>query len=305
MKIKIMTFFFCAALASLGFAQTRPVVTDINAIPQENSKIKINWTVPENSSPAITNIIIYRDTKQISTYEQLASLKPVAKLASDVKTYIDSVSDSREYFYTIIASTENGEYILILPSINTTVYGVRSSKYSSKGTEAVIQEDDARVLPSVKQPQNPSDKIREVPLPAPGIMKTEKSNSKIFGEKALSASKTLGKKYVGKKNKITKMHVFEEDLICPEGGDEYFLFRILKDSFVKKDFAKAVTDLNDFLSVRRDEKVAKRATFYLGESYYFSKNYEKALFNFLNVKGEYPELSKKWIDSSLDMIEIK
>ena len=128
MKIKRIIFAaLFAELLSFGFTQTRPVATDINTIPSENGKIKITWTIPEESEPKITGFVIYRDTKQISSYEQLSSLKPVAKLASDVKMYLDSVSDSREYFYAVISVTEKGNYNIILPSINTTVYGVKTS----------------------------------------------------------------------------------------------------------------------------------------------------------------------------------
>lgn len=307
MKIKRIIFAaLFAELLSFGFTQTRPVATDINTIPSENGKIKITWTIPEESEPKITGFVIYRDKKQISSYEQLSSLKPVAKLASDVKMYLDSVSDSREYFYAVISVTEKGNYNIILPSINTTVYGVKTSTdiaadqnmQSSQNTKKQKTKQDT----SVNIDDN-SEKMRSVPLPALGLVETSKPK-KVLGQKAIDTAKNLGKDYINKKNIITQMHIFEEDLICPQGGDEYLLFKILKNNFVKKDFKKSISELSEFLNVHRSEEVTRRAVFYLGEAYYFTNNYQNALFQFLTVQENYPALSKKWIDSSLDLIEL-
>ncbi|MGN0740917.1 MAG: hypothetical protein ACI4LX_12180 [Treponema sp.] len=308
MKIKRIIFAaFFAELLSFCFAQTRPVATDINTIPAENGKIKITWTIPEDSEPKITGFVIYRDTRQISSYEQLNALKPVAKLASDVKMYSDSVSDSREYFYAVISVTEKGNYNIILPSINTTVYGVKTSTdiaadQSPRSTQSTKNSKTQKDT-SVKIDDN-SEKMRSVPLPALGLVETPKAKN-VLGQKAIDTAKSLAKDYVDKKNVITQMHIFEEDLICPQGGDEYLLFKILKNNFVKKDFYKSISELSEFLNVHRSEEVTNRAVFYLGESYYFTQNYQNALFQFLTVKEAYPALSKKWIDSSLDLIELE
>ncbi|MBR5932969.1 MAG: hypothetical protein IK002_03180 [Treponema sp.] len=284
-------------------AQSRPVVLDINVIPKEKSQIKISWHTPENTNPAITGYLICRDTKQITSYEQLSSLGVIAELASDVNEYIDMVEDFKEYFYSVIATTENGPYIIILPSMNTSISGVRARKNTSTENQVIVPKQNSTSKKSDK-PVDMSEKMRSIPLPTPGLVDMDKKPAVVLGDKAMSASKTLGKNYLNKKNKITKMHVFEEDLICPEGGDDYYLFKILKTYFVKKDFAGSIKELNDFLSVRRSPSSAKRATFYLGESYYFLKDYQNSLFNFLTVSDDWPELSKKWIDSSLDMIEL-
>ena len=97
------------------------------------------------------------------------------------------------------------------------------------------------------------------------------------------------------------VHIFEEDLVSPAGGDEYLLFEILKTYFIKKQYTESITALRKFLAQNRTKSVADRASFYLGESYYYTGNFPAALTRFLALEDTYPELTRRWIDSSLDL----
>ena len=97
------------------------------------------------------------------------------------------------------------------------------------------------------------------------------------------------------------VHIFEEDLVSPAGGDEYLLFEILKTYFIKKQYTESITALRSFLAQNRTKSVADRASFYLGESYYYTGNFPAALTRFLALEDTYPELTRRWIDSSLDL----
>ncbi|MCQ2600334.1 MAG: hypothetical protein MJ184_03130 [Treponema sp.] len=300
--LALLTFFMTC---SLFFAQSsRPVVSEINAIPKSNKTIKLTWKAPQNSSPEITGFLIFRDIKPITSSEQLSTLKPLKKLDSETFTYIDTLRDSREYYFCIICTTTNGTYNVILPSVNTTVNGTRVASVNTQNEEVITPPSASnKKIPGLEP--DASEKMRDIPLPTPGLIEVTKNKQNILGPKAMEQAKQLGSKYTGTSNKITKLFVFENDLICPEGGDDYYLFKILKSSFVKKNFKASIDELTDFLSIHRSPEVTNRATFYLGESYYFAKEYEKAVFQFLAVQEQFPELSKKWIDSSLDMITVK
>lgn len=305
MKMKkilaLLTFFMTC---SLFFAQSsRPVVSEINAIPKSNKTIKLTWKAPQNSTPEITGFLIFRDIKPITSSQQLSTLKPLIKLDSETFTYMDTLSDSREYYFCIICTTTNGTYNVILPSVNTTVNGARVA--TANTDEKVITPPSTNNKKISGPEPDPSEKMRDIPLPTPGLIEVTKNKQNILGPKAMEQAKTLGSKYTGTSNRITKLFIFENDLICPKGGDDYYLFKILKSSFVKKNFKASIDELTDFLSIHRSPEVTSRATFYLGESYYFAKEYEKAVFQFLQVQEQFPELSKKWIDSSLDMITVK
>ena len=99
-------------------------------------------------------------------------------------------------------------------------------------------------------------------------------------------------------------YVFEEDMVLSPEGDDFFLFESLKNYFIKKDYKGSVKDLKKFLSITRDSRVTVRAVFYLAQSQYFCRNYRKALELFLFLEDDLPELSKKWIDSTLDFYQI-
>lgn len=295
---KLIFILISLILPICAFSQSRPIIENLEANSTELYKIKLTWTLPSMPSPKIEKLFIYRDSKQITSYSQISNLNPIATLDKNSTFYIDNVQNTNEYFYSIIAETTDGPYKIIIPSINSTLNGIMPLfKNTSNTSNQNIQHKETFTI-------NQNSK-RVFPLPQINFDKNNDSkNNKItLGKKAIDAGNELGKGY-NKKNYISKIHVFEEDLICPEGGDEYFLFRILKESFVKNNFATSVENLTDFLSVYRNKETTSRAIFYLAESYYFSGNYEKAIYHFLAVKDIYPELTKKWLDSSLDLYKL-
>lgn len=295
---KLIFILISLILPICAFSQSRPIIENLEANSTELYKIKLTWTLPSMPSPKIEKLFIYRDSKQITSYSQISNLNPIATLDKNSTFYIDNVQNTNEYFYSIIAETTDGPYKIIIPSINSTLNGIMPLfKNTSNNSNQNIQHKETFTI-------NQNSK-RVFPLPQINFDKNNDSkNNKItLGKKAIDAGNELGKGY-NKKNYISKIHVFEEDLICPEGGDEYFLFRILKESFVKNNFATSVENLTDFLSVYRNKETTSRAIFYLAESYYFSGNYEKAIYHFLAVKDIYPELTKKWLDSSLDLYKL-
>lgn len=298
---KLLTVLIVTFISHVVFAQARPVASDISVVPREGG-INIKWLINYETNPKVTGFVIFRDTKQFSSYDQITEKNMIAELASNVNEYFDETKDFKEYFYIVFANTENGIYKMILPALNTNMSGVRAKK-KSQSNETVLSPSDTSTKQNNKF-ADPSEKMRNIPLPKAQLTGAQKQAGQ-FGEKAMNAPKDLAKDYINKKNKITKMHIFEEDLVCPEGGDEYFLFKILKSTFAKKDFKNAIIQLNDFLRVNHSQEIINRTNFYLGESYYFTKDYQNALYKFLEVQNEYKELSQKWIDSSLDLIEIK
>lgn len=289
---------FCG-LCTAG-AQVRPIVSNLNAFPQSKNQIRLEWTVPEISEPSVTGIVIVRDSQVISSYDQINSKTIIASVSSGETSYIDTIPDSKDYFYCVLARvSESKIYKIILPSINTTITGTKAKSSAQEGI--VVSEKSPKV--EVIKFIDPSERLRQVPLPRPDLIENNDTKKIQLGNAAVKAVKELGLKDI-KPDVITKEFVFEEDMISPAGGDEYFLFKILKESFVKKQYSASVKSLTEFLSVHRDEKTTKRSYFYLGEAFYFTRDYQNALFCFLKVQEDYPELAKKWIDSCLDLIQL-
>ena len=104
------------------------------------------------------------------------------------------------------------------------------------------------------------------------------------------------------KKPLLKQHIFEEDLISPDSGDDYFLFEILKTTFVKKKYKEAIVQLNKLAGTNINDATRNRAYFYIGEAEYLLGNYENAVKIFVKIQDTYPVLAKKWLDSALDRI---
>ncbi len=264
----------------------KPIVKNIQAIGGKGKNISIFWILPENSE--ITEYLIYRDTKIISDYSQIEDRKPIASVTSSTNSYNDTVSDFIEYFYAVIAVTTK-PYQTIIPSVNSTTEGVSLQKQKAKKIEKAEKEEKLFM----------EGTSRDTPLPYLNIL--EEKNQSTISKKTLNNINTL--KGNAKKDIIDLTpYFFEEDLVSPDGGDDFLLFQILKTTFAPKDYIAAIEELNKLIGTNISEETQNRATFYLGQSFYMIGKFEEAIKTFVIVQTVYPNLSKKWIDSALDKI---
>ena len=274
--------------SSLLFAEI-PIVRDISAEAGKNKKINILWSLPETPSEEITELLVYRNTKQISSYDQIRTLTPIISLPGNTTAYTDTVEDFSDYFYAVVAVTTK-PYDLILLSFNSTVSGVHLKSVVQKTyTE---QKEEEKLYPE--------GTLREIPLPYIDITDSINDNEVISDSVAEGTYDLAGA--TNAKQDILKPYIFEEDLISPDGGDDYLLFNILKTTFVRRKYKEAVAQLEKLAGTNINETTRKRAYFYLGESYYFLGNYKDAVKTFVRVESCYPSLVKEWLNSSLDKI---
>ena len=287
-------------LAALSFAldpdvdnRTRPIVKDIAVSYVSNVQVRVSWKLPEEFSAA--SIFIFKDTQPFVARNQIVAATPVAQVKPNSTYYVDKLLDYKEYYYAVIAKKADGSlYDVVLPSINATVSGVRAKR------EVAAQDED----PELEQEKLYADgQMRELPLPYLEMLEEQHKPNPLKKE-VLDAGAELAGEHTHKHIAILSPHIFEEDMIAPAGGDEYFLFEILKNYFIRKDYKNAIEQLQTFLSVNRDDKVTNRAIFYLAESFYYRKNYRQALTLFLFIEDEVPVVSKKWIESTLDLYRL-
>ncbi|MCR4579815.1 MAG: hypothetical protein K5681_05655 [Treponema sp.] len=275
-------------VTGLAFAE-KPIVQDIQALPGKNNRINIFWALPENPDEEITELRLYRSDKQINSFSQLRNLNPIANLSPDHTGYTDIAPDLNEHYYAVIAVT-SAPYDLILLSFNSTVTGVRVT------TEIKHKEQKKEEYEKFY----PDGTMRETPLPYIDFVEgTDKE--KTISEKAISSTSSLIKKNPKKAAMLTP-YVFEEDLISPDGGDDYLLFEILKNYFVQQKYEETVEQIQKLTGTNINENTRNRAFFYLGEAEYFLGHYENAVKTFVKVERAYPILVKKWLDSSLDRL---
>lgn len=324
--LKRIALFLAAFLcAESVFSQSRPVANKISAMAGAEKNIEIVWAFPERTVPKITGAKVYRAAKPISSYSEIERLSPVAKVTGF--QYLDTVSKGGEYFYAVIAMTEKGDYKAIIPGMNATTAGVRPRIPANERQAASEnpKSDSEENLPSVSKPDFPRNTIsnansdakisvskrkesapplRKTPLPFPGTILGLEKERKEFSDEAKKSVANLAN--VAEKKKVAPFktpYFFEDDMFAPDGGDEYILFETLRDGLVQRKYRESVKLFTDFLSVNRNSAVTSRAEFYLGESFYFCGEYENAVQCFLTVQEIFPALAKKWIDSSLDLME--
>lgn len=271
----------------------KPIVRDIQTEAGKGNKINIYWTLPENPEKEISSFLIYRDTRHIASFSQIKNLEPIAQISSNFSGYTDSVKDFIDYFYCVLAITKDSTspYDLILLSFNSTVKGAHIA-VNSQQKEPQKKETEKLYYEGT---------LRETPLPYIDIVENSIQPTPTVSEEAAFAAQTLTNKSK-KKEPILKPYIFEEDLISPDGGDDYLLFEILKQYFVQKNYEEAIVQLNKLAGTNIKETTRNRIYFYIGECEYLTGEYENAVKSFVKVQDAYPILSRKWINSSLDRI---
>lgn len=285
---KIVCSIFVFLSAFFIFAE-KPIVKDIQVVAGKGTKINIFWTLPENSDQKISELYLYRSTKQITSYSQIEKTKPVAKLTADYTGYTDSVKDYNTYYYAVISVTDT-PCTLVLLSMNSTV----------SGTAITIPKDKTTHKQTEYDKYYPDGTLRETPLPYLDLIEDLKTEP-LVSNKAASDAATLYTE--NKKNApLLKPYLFQEDLVSPDAGSEYLLFEILKEDFVQKKYHSAITRLEQLIGTNIPDNVKNRAVFYLGESLYFSDDFEKSVRVFVTIRNIYPSLTKQWIDSALSRL---
>ena len=316
-----MIFFFTGLL----FAQTsRPIASDINASATSTTTITVSWVLPEKTEgEQIVSLAVYRNTRPITGNNALSISQKIATLPYNSVSYTDTLNDYREYYYAVISYTKPGDYErnsdlyydeeldknnntgggtpyeILLPGVNSTVNGVRvkspvkANSISKKTTE------------SAKEKIYSAGDLREQPLPYLDILGDSTTpDPKISKDTESKALSLVGGKQTHSIAIPLEPYYFEQDMMSPEGGDDFLLYEVLRTTFVAKNYPAATASLLRFLAQNRTQDVTNRAVFYLGESYYYCGKYEKALNQFLTIEDTFTSLSRKWIESTLELYKV-
>jgi TolA-binding protein len=303
-KIFLPLIFF----ASISFAQEKKaLVTGISAYSTSANKIIVSWILPKGNADSVSSFKIYRTLKPVTDFSELEFVEPISFLSKYTENYTDSPRTNQEFFYTVVTfvssvdsanqadffKEENSSPVkVVLPGVNATVQGAKVNLSMTKKPSIDLPEKQKKEYPN---------SMREKPLPYVDIFEEDaQSKNKLSASSRQNAQSLLGKKKKSAKPKVLSPHYFEEDLVSPDGGDEYLLFEILKTSFVKKKYSESVSSLTKFLAQNRTKEVSDRASFYLAESCYYTGDFAQALTRFLSLEDVYPELSRKWVESTLD-----
>lgn len=290
MKKRLIGFLiFCFGITL--FAQERPIVYDIQTIVLSGTKINIYWKLPEDYSQ-IKKLSVFRSNTPIVSIQQIEKMTPIVELPSSSTNFIDNVDSYNEYFYAVIAYTSK-YYDLIMPSVNATV----------KGTRLVESKTNTVVEQQLKEKVYTEGELRETPLPLLNLIEEPYFSDEI-SDSVINVATPIANKSNKKVQKEISPYFFEVDLISPDGGDDFLLFNILKEEFIQENYQKSIVSLNKLIGTNVSESVLNRAYFYLGEAKFFLGDYEGAVKAFVKIASVFPDLSKLWINRSLDRISL-
>lgn len=290
----LLTPLLLSIIFSPLFCAPKPIVREIVASNPKGNSIAISWELPKDPSPPITELLLYRSTREITAYGELKALQPVARLKAGTTFFNDTVEDFLDYYYTVISVTKDGVYEVAMSALNTTVEGVHLKVKAQSITPASKAVATERVS---------NDNLRAAPLPVLDIMGARGRKPVALSKKARDASKDLGVSKVSEAKPLS-VHIFEEDLTSDSGGDDFLLFEVIRKTFVVNLFKEAAEQLLQFVRAGRSRDTTNRAYFYLAESYYYSGDYKTAVRYFLKVYDVWPKLVKERIDSSLALYKI-
>lgn len=284
------------------FSQSsRPIVSSISAKTNDtNSAIIVTWKLPSNAIFANDDtFLIYRQTTDFSRSSNLSNAQLIATVNMKTTRIEDSVPDLNNYWYAVVVKKNDGTlFDILVPSVNTTVL---SCKLKAPAP-APIQTTQSKKI-TISKPEATTD-MRETPLPClhilPLLSKNEAGN---VSDEALEVSKKI-------KTQSTSIPEPEPYFFQNEQngeqltGNDYSLFYIIDSYFSEKDWSSAETQLIKFLKVARPDAVAARANFYLGESYFFQKDFRNAIDCFLLSEELYKPISRKWLERALNNYNI-
>ena len=276
------------------YSQNKPIVTDIQAVPAKGTRINVYWTLPQNPEPKITKLLIYRDTRPISSYNQLAGAYFLAELEPETCGYTDTLTDYNDYFYAVIAFTDR-PYDLILVSMNSTVEGVHLIAPEPKDIEPKKKPEEKLYTDGA---------MRETPLPFISYVEGQgQEDSRISDEVAKAASQFSALSTKSSRTPVTPFF-FEEDLISPDSGDDFLLFEVLKNTFVQEKYEEAIVLLNKLNGTNISQSVRNRVNFYMAQSYFFTGDFEQAAMLFAKTAQAFPLQTKIWMNYTLDRIAL-
>lgn len=306
--------------------QNRPIyVTSIQAIPLDSNTIELTWTIPEHTNGhTITDFSIFRSTYPIINSTSLSKLESIGKVNGSYISFRDKVPDNSDYYYAIavnaveeiddlsvnssklyfdeeydtIPNDNSTVFLIIVPGENATISPVHAQ--DKKENNAITRNNS-------KESSEEKYSKRKVPLPYTNPLTSEQTDTNMQEHKISYEAEEYVLNLINDSEHISKQlepYIFSEDFITPTGGEAYLLFEILIDSFIKEKYEQAVIQLTQFLAQNRSQTITQKAIFYLGQSLYFTNDYQKAINCFLTVYEAYPNLARKWIDSSLDYIKL-
>lgn len=279
--------FFLPASNSLLVAVSRPrtelpsATASFSAFDAmtRNDAVIITW----KSSVAGRPLVLYRATSPFTGMNSLVSAIVISGFVDSGTPYVDYPVPGVPYYYAVLdEETIRSGDVLFTAGTNTNLVPVEIP-----ANYARVQKTGLPVLRPMPLPfLNPSSAV-DIPAHtfSPG---TERIIARLVGPAPAGFAVPERRAYL-----------FPDETSPEAGGENYTLKKVLDSGFAAKDWPKAISELGQFLAIRRTGAATARAHFYTGEAYYFSGKYREALLEFLLAQDLYYNQSREWIQYSM------
>lgn len=228
------------------------------------------------------SFILYRAIEPFISAASLADAIPIAHITENELPFFDFPIQGIPYYYAVLEEKE---------TVLGTVKFIHGKNTWNKPVEITSSSENGNFSGLQKEP-------RSLPLPYLNPDKKIKPKPRYFSSSteniiaSLSAENEIERKSSPAKRNI-KILPNEEN--TPQGGETSALQEIVIKYLSERRWKTCEAELKKFLSLRHTERVEARARFYLGQTYFFTERYDKALIEFLQSKRIYEKPSQEWI----------
>jgi len=272
-------------------------VTGIRAVPTASGDaIEVTFTL----SSRTRDLLLFWGPKAFTRSEDLLSATKTTPLDPGTTRYVLPVLPGIDYWFAVL---DAGMFKLgqapLAKGANTTAYPVQLQVTTSHGL-----------------PAPPPASRRGIPLPSLAIIRGVQSGQEIGGtdvadlpqpqqvsDDTRQAIDALRKDLPGASASALKPRVLPSDSTPTPGGELARLQDIVLGPFQAEDWGGAQGKLLDFLSLPRATDLADRASFYLGQVYFFQGKARDALLEFLDAQDTFYQESAPWIDACFQALE--
>ena len=267
-------------------------ITDIRA-EGSTEGIKISFV----SDKSNRDLMLYRSDSPLENLSDLLNTVSWVLIEGTTK-YGDMPPAGIEYYYAVLdAELVKAGKVSLVPGENSTQFPVQVPLEKAEKVKTPESEPSTRIMPLpyliLSKEVKTGDELKSS-IHLPRRVELNPATSKAVGA-ILTDAPQLNERQM-------EVALLDMDQIENPTGEEYVLKAILHEHLLSGSYSQAETELVDFLSVRRKRQIEVRAHFYLAQSYYFQRQYRKALTEFLMTQDEYYKEVRHWVDACFDKI---
>lgn len=259
-------------------------------------------TLRFSSSLPDHELLIYRATSPVVTSRDLATAVAVGDLSGGTTSFTDTPVPGIPYYYAVIDSAmlRNGS-IVLTPGENTTRTPVEVPLPAAMAEPKLYATPRPQPLPLLRLTTNP---VTGTPLPPSAVASASKKIELSPAAQADVAALLSGLP-AATSPQLAIIVLDPEKGVVAQTGEEISLKAIVDGPLEGRDWPVAEKRFDDFLSIPRAQAIEQRARFYLGQAYYFQRDYRRAFLEFLIAeKGLYTEV-QPWMNEIFDRLQGK